>query len=212
MAQNSFIKISILSAFVFCLAAFAPAGTGPIATSPAAAQQQNDSPDNTSASDAGDKEKGPGREAGFKGFVEKNIRPVHMLWLVAAFLVLGIFMAVSGIIRFNDRIKKAKVKNAKLKRKIHISRGKIYVGMVLIGFAGGFAIFVMDQFKAEEAVFHLIGGGATAACFAAGGAIGLFLAKGKALSLRPLHMALNLAGTALFIFNIVTGILLVVSR
>lgn len=141
--------------------------------------------------------------------LEETIKYVHAAWLGAVFVFFGIYMTLGGVKRLFNRLKLTVGFPGAFEWRKHIARGKLFVIFVIVGFLGGAAIFAIDGFEIGVARFHLFSGAAIAALYACGGAVGLRLARGKASAgLKTLHSAFNLTATALFLFNIASGVYL----
>jgi cytochrome c553 len=133
----------------------------------------------------------------------------HGALMLAVFLALGIAVALSGLRRLFDKKRLLPRFPGSFVWKRHVLKGKIYVPCVLAGLCFGLAIWALDGFSIGAAP-HFIAGCAVGALFAIGGVAGLRLAAGKGTpALRGLHAACNLTATALFAFNVVSGLILV---
>ena len=129
------------------------------------------------------------------------IEKIHGPWQLAAFLLLGLYMLFSGLSRkFKRNILVA------FDFKKHAGRGKIYIPAVLLGYLGGLCIWWLEGMDPGDAIIHFQVGTAIAVLFALGGVIGLNLASGRATGLKWLHMTCNGLASVLFIFQIVTGL------
>jgi hypothetical protein len=144
--------------------------------------------------------------------VLKTIKIFHGSLQTLSFLLLGIYMSLTGLKRFFIDIKKFEKFPVKFNRKKHAKLGKIYVVLVILGFFGGLAIFVLQNFHAGPALPHLVAGAAVAFLYAVAGIAGLKLAGTKGPSptgLKYTHLVCVTIATLLFVFNIVSGIMLV---
>ena len=129
--------------------------------------------------------------------------------MAAAFFVLGIAMALSGLRRLFDKKEIFPRFPGSFAWKKHVLKGKIYVACALSGLAVGLSIWALDGFSVGALTHFAIGCG-VGLLFAVGGLAGLRMARGKGTpALRRLHAACNLFATALFTFNVVSGLLLV---
>ncbi|MCK9458887.1 MAG: DUF4079 family protein [Proteobacteria bacterium] len=133
----------------------------------------------------------------------------HGALMLAVFLALGIAMALSGLKRFFEKRKILPRFPGSFVRRRHVLKGKIYVPCALAGLCFGLAIWALDGFSIGAAP-HFAAGCGVGLLFALGGFAGLRLAGGKGTpATRRLHTACNLTATALFAFNVVSGLLLV---
>ncbi len=143
--------------------------------------------------------------SGGSGGAPKAMKVSHGAAMFFSFLLLGIYVAATGL----KRRYKAATTPFKFDWKKHVFRGKLYVIITLGGFAGGLLIYTLDGFGAL--VPHFIAGAAVAALYLIGGVAGLRLARGKApASLKHLHFAANISATIIYLFSIVSGVSLAV--
>lgn len=138
---------------------------------------------------------------------EKAVKIYHGLHLLAAFILMGVFLALSGASRFVSKRNIADNFIIGFDWKLHIARGKVFVLTVLIGFGLGFFLFAMEGFHIGDEALHLYSGITIASLYTFGGLLGIMLAGGKAKSLGWLHAACTIIATALFLFNIASGLL-----
>jgi hypothetical protein len=129
--------------------------------------------------------------------------------MAAAFFVLGIAMALSGLRRLFDKKKIFPRFPGSFAWQRHVLKGKIYIACALAGLGVGLSIWALDGFSIGALPHFAIGCG-VGLLFAVGGAAGLRMARSKGTpALCRLHAICNLAATALFTINIVSGLSLV---
>lgn len=133
----------------------------------------------------------------------------HGAAMAAVFFVLGIVMALSGLKRLLDKKKLLPRFPGAFVWRRHVLKGRIYVPCALAGLCFGLAIWALDGFSVGAAP-HFAAGCAVGLLFSLGGVTGLRLAAGKGTpATRRLHALCNLTATALFAFNVVSGLVLV---
>jgi len=149
----------------------------------------------------------PDEDAGDAG---TELLPIaHGVAMAAVFFVLGIAMALSGLKRFFEKKKILPRFPGTFVWRRHVLKGKITIACALGGLGVGLSIWALDGFSIGSLPHFAIGCG-VGLLFAAGGLAGLRMARGKGTpALRRLHAACNLSATALFTFNVVSGLLLV---
>jgi hypothetical protein len=149
----------------------------------------------------------PDEDAGEAGI--ELIPIAHGVAMAAVFFVLGIAMALSGLKRFFEKRRILPRFPGTFVWQRHVLKGKIYIACALGGLGVGLSIWALDGFSIGALPHFAIGCG-VGLLFAAGGAAGLRMARGKGTpALRRLHAICNLAATALYTINFVSGLSLV---
>jgi len=133
----------------------------------------------------------------------------HGVAMAAVFFVLGIAMALSGLKRFFEKKRILPRFPGSFVWQRHVLKGKITIACALAGLGVGLSIWALDGFSIG-ALPHFAVGCGVGLLFAVGGLAGLRMARGKGTpALRRLHAICNLAATALYTINFVSGLSLV---
>ena len=133
------------------------------------------------------------------------VKVFHSAWHLNAFFSLGVYMTLSGLSRFVSKRGIASRLIVDFNWRQHLVAGKWYVLMVLAGFMGGMTILWLEAFHVGS-LWHFISGIAITVLYAAAGVMGLAMEKGSE-NFSTAHAFCALSATALFLFNIVSGLM-----
>jgi len=137
----------------------------------------------------------------------------HGIFNLLVFLLLGIPMGLSGLHRLLTTTGVWKTAPFGFTWAMHVSKGRIFVVAAILGLCGGLLIFALDGFDPGHALPHLAAGVALSVLFVIGGLTGSRMAKGHApLSLKYTHAACNMLGIALFLFQIASGLYMLLAH